>query len=231
MTSRPSNERAHPDDPAVRSFPAAEARSTSLAPRLTLRGVRSAPVLLAIAVLGGSAPAALAQRPPRAGLGGGGLIAFNACDDIDGRGAVLRSVRPDGSRLRRLRTFFPHPDPLPCGAEGDPAWSGDGRRLLFLDGVRFTINDPAGRRVRHAVPPPGGTGVRAYRFSPGARSVTAIIAGVGPGRRDAIFRAGFDGRVRRRLTPYLVDDWVHPSRADVGADGNGAVEVCRIQCM
>jgi Tol biopolymer transport system component len=89
-----------------------------------------------------AAPVGSATLPGR-----NGLIAFSACDPFE---AGVYAVRPDGSKLRRLAVKQVDSRVSDCPPT-EPAWSADGRRLLFNDLVGSHLVTARGRRLEDPV--------------------------------------------------------------------------------
>lgn len=149
-----------------------------------------------------------AQSAPATGLGGGGLIAFRACDSHPGEQVQVWAVRTGGSSPRLLQSLLPRS--TPC-FEGVPDWSSDGRRLLIPLAAELLIADGRGRRVGTARYAPVDQSHR--RWSPGRQSLTLSTSSGPPG--ETIVQATLGGRLLRRIAPY----WESISRFDWSPDG------------
>lgn len=165
-----------------------------------------------ISALGTSAFLGLLASPAGASFPGrNGRLAVASLDaDLGGR---LRTVNPDGSALRTL--VSPAPD---LGAVHNPAWSANGRRLVFgyeerqedgslVFGGLGAIGVSGGSPVK--LPVPG-----AYRF--GLDQAPAWAPG---GRRVAYTRAGKPDRNGARTLIYIArTDGTGVRRLAVGSD-------------
>jgi Tol biopolymer transport system component len=169
--------------------------------------------LAAIAVLFSGAPLANGAFPGR-----NGLIAYT--EDDCGGGSRVATMRPDGTG-RRLLT------PPTCSGElygpvaRYPAWSPDGRQLVFdyteccIEGIgdtfpiySFALTDPDGlhRRLLPLPPPPYVHGQHFQRygasFAPDGMRIVYHHSGRGNDPSDSgVAVASLDGQIETRLGP------------------------------
>jgi Tol biopolymer transport system component len=113
-------------------------------------------------------------------------------------------VNRDGSGLRDL---------TPTGFQGNPAFTADGRGIVFdsEDGIAIMRADGTGRRQLTRTPFPGTGYDTDANVSPDGRFITFVRIKV-PESEQALFRMRLDGTGLRQLTPYSLDvgikhDW------------------------
>lgn len=118
--------------------------------------------------------------------------------------AGIALINPDGSGLRDL---------TPTGIQGQPAFTPDGRHIVFGadDGIAIMRTDGTGRRQLTQTPFPGVGSDDDPNVSPDGKLVTFVRVKT-PEVEQALFSMHLDGSHLRQLTPYDLDvgikhDW------------------------
>ncbi len=118
--------------------------------------------------------------------------------------AGVMIMNRDGSGLRDL---------TPTGFQGNPAFTADGRKIVFdsEDGIAIMRTDGTGRRQLTRSPFPGVGYDTDANVSPDGRFITFVRVKVGE-HEQALFRMRLDGSGLRQLTSYSLEvgvkhDW------------------------
>jgi len=118
--------------------------------------------------------------------------------------AGITLINPDGSGLRDL---------TPTGLQGQPAFTADGRHIVFgaNDGIAIMRTDGTGRRQLTQTPFPGVGSDDDPNVSPDGKLITFVRIKT-PQVEQALFSMHLDGSHLRQLTPYDLDvgikhDW------------------------
>lgn len=165
----------------------------------------------------------------------GALIAFSSHrsdpdpgDDVEV--SDVFTMRPDGTDVRKVTDS--------SGFSGNPAWSPDGRWLVFSSnggdasqGQRIFIipRDGSAPPRRITSLPAGSLGQELARFSPDGKrlifnEVRAVDTPDGPLEQSALFTVARDGSKVRRITPWEING----ADADWSPDGKRLVFAARL---
>ena len=157
------------------------------------------------------------QRNDRSGCGPNCETAEIWVVDADGRNATAIAKDP------RSKGCANHDRAAGGFCRGDPAWSPDGKRIIFACGTlptatkpeteRFCVTAADGSKLTRLPSPPRGAQDYGPQWSPNGNKIAferRLVSRTGETLRTAIFVMNSDGSDARRITPWPLRGGDHP---------------------